>query len=139
LAVPDSAILNEKNTMKVMYATDFYEEDHSSLNKLIDILDPFEKKIYCVHIDVDDDPSQEQKVEELNTMLEKKYSDQNIRCELFESKSIAQGFNDFVAINNIDVISFSKMKRSAFYKMFHPGHLSKLVSIEKVPVLIIPL
>jgi len=45
----------------------------------------------------------------------------------------------FVEMNNIDIISFSKRKRSSFYKMFHSSLLGKLVSAEKVPVLIFPI
>ncbi|NQU86880.1 MAG: universal stress protein [Mariniphaga sp.] len=138
LIVPDSVAFREENKINVMYASDFYEEDNSSLNKLLNILQSFEKEIHCVHIDLNDDPHHQKKVTELNKMLAKEYSDLNIQCELFESVNILQGFYDFVEKNNIDIISFSKMKRSAFYKMFHPSFQEELVSSKKVPILIFP-
>ena len=138
LAVPVSATFKEKEKTNVMYATNFYEADNSSLNKLLDILQPFEKEIHCVHIDLHDDPHHQEKVDELNKLLVKEYGEHKIQCELFESENMIKGFNDFVEKNSIDIISFSKIKRSVFYKMFHPSILEKLVSAGKVPVLIFP-
>lgn len=138
LSVPVSAVFKENEMLKIMYATDFYEKDNSSVNKLLNILQPFKKEIHCVHIDLKDEPQHQKKVDELNKLFAKEYSEHNIQCELFVSKNIVKGFYDFIEKNNIDIISFSKMKRSSFYKIFHPSLLEKLVSAEKVPVLIFP-
>ncbi len=138
MALSEMVSFKGKEKINVMYATDFYDKDNSSLNKLLSILDPYDKKIHCVHIDLHDDPLHNKKVSELNAMLDKEYSEHNIHCELFESDNITQGFHDFVEKNDIDLISFSKMKRSSFYKIFHTSLLEKLVSIEKVPFLIFP-
>ncbi len=139
LAVPDLATFKGKEKINVMYATNFYEADNSSLNKLLNILQPFEKVIHCVHINLQDNPHHKEKADELNKFLAKEYSEHDIQCELFESENMINGFNDFVETNNIDIISFSKRKRSAFYKMFHPSLLDKLVSRGgEVPVLIFP-
>ena len=138
LAVPVLATFKEKSAINVMYGTNFYEADNSSLNKLLDILQSFEKEIHCVHINLHDNPYHKEKAVELNKLLAKEYSEHNIQCELFESENMITGFNDFVEKSNIDIISFSKRKRSAFYKMFHPSLLEKLVLGGKVPVLIFP-
>ncbi len=139
LVVPVSVKFKEERKLNVMYATDFYEKDNSSLNRLLNILQPFEKNIQCVHIDLHDDTAHQQKVDELNKFLAIEYSEHKIQCVLYESKNVAKGFYDFVEMNNIDIISFSKRKRSSFYKMFHSSLLGKLVSAEKVPVLIFPI
>ena len=139
LAVPVSTTFKGKEKINVMYATNFYDADNSSLNKLLGILQPFEKEIHCVHINLHDNPHHKEKAAELNKLMAKEYGEHNIQCVLFESENIIKGFNDFVEKNSIDIISFSKMKRSAFYKMFHPSLLQKLVSGGgEIPVLIIP-
>ena len=138
LAVPGTVVPPEMEKLNVMYATDFYDSDNSSLNKLLTILRPFEKQIHCIHIDLHDDPNHQQKVDQLNKMLEKEYSDYNIQCKLFESDDITKGFTEFVEKNNIDLISLSKQRRSAFYKMFHTDILGKILITEKVPMLIFP-
>ncbi|WP_346864237.1 universal stress protein [uncultured Draconibacterium sp.] len=138
LTVPESASFKGKEKINVMYATNFYDSDNSSLNKLLDILKEFDKKIHCVHIDLQDDPHHQEKVEELNKMLDQNYSEHNIKCVLFESENILKGFDDFIKANDIDIISISKVKHSAFYKLFHSDLSAQLVTTEKVPVLIFP-
>lgn len=138
MAVPCSVEYHEKEKLNVMYATNFYDTDNTSLNKLLSILQPFDKQIHCIHIYSHDEPNHQEKVEQLNKMLEKEYSDYNIQCQLFESSDVVKGFSDFVEKNNIDLISLSKQKRSTFYKMFHTNILGKLLTNEKVPMLIFP-
>ncbi len=138
LTVPVFATFKRKEKISVMYATDFYEADGSSLDKLLDILKSFEKEVHCIHVDVNNNLHHHKKIDKLNEMLAKKYSGQNIECQHFKSKNVKRGFDDFVTKNNIDIISFSKLKRSMFYKMFHFSLLEKLVSNGKVPMLIFP-
>lgn len=138
LVVPSTAEFPKKEKLSVMYATDFYDSDHSSLNKLLSILQSFNKEIHCVHIDLKDDQDHPKKVEQLNKMLEQKYPEHQIRCQLYESSDIVKGITDFIEKNNIDVISLSKQKRSTFYKMFHSDILGKLLISGKIPMLIFP-
>ena len=138
LAVPSTAEYPVKEKLNVMYATDFYDSDNSSLNKLLSILQPFDKEIHCAHIDLNDDPNHPEKVKQLNKMLEENYPEDNIRCNLYKSSDIVKGVNDFVENNHIDIISLSKQKRSTFYKIFHSDILGKLLITEKIPMLIFP-
>ncbi|HYQ58758.1 MAG TPA: universal stress protein [Draconibacterium sp.] len=138
LAVPLSTDFKGKDHINVMYATDFYQSDMSSLNKLLEILESYNKNIYCIHIDLNNDPKLEDKVNELNAMLKSEYSEHQIRCELFESSNIVKGFNDFVKQKEIDIISLSKQKRSAFYKLFHQDLIATLIKAVKIPILIFP-
>lgn len=138
LVVPPKAVFKGKEKINVMYATDFYDSDNSSLNKLLAILHAFDKQIYCVHIDLNDDAHHQEKVDELNKVLARDYTAHNIECVLFESDDVVKGLETFAKENNIDIISFSKMKRSAFYKMFHPSLLERIVSVENIPMLIFP-
>nr|WP_319265471.1 universal stress protein [uncultured Draconibacterium sp.] len=139
LAVPLSAVFKGKEQINVMYSTDFYESDNSSLNKLLKILEPIKKKIYCVHFDMHNDLQHREKMNELNAMLEKDYSDYHITCELFESKDLIKGIEDFVSAKNIDIISLSKIKHSGFYKLFHTDLVSTLVDKANVPILVFPI
>lgn len=135
---PEACCFMKEDKLKVMYATNFYESDNNSLNKLLNILRSFEKEILCVHFDFKNDATHKEKVNQLNKMLVNKYSVHNIKCIPFESKDLVSGIEKFTEKENIDIISFSKMKRSSFYKMFHTNLLQKMVNIEKLPMLIFP-
>lgn len=138
LTIPKSATYQMLDLINIMYATDFNEVDNSSLNKLLDIVSPFDTKIHCIHIDIENDSLKQGKVDELNQFLKKEYSKYNIQCKLFESSDVIRGFEDFIEKNNIDWISFSNPRRTLFYKIFHPNKLKKMVSTSKIPMLVFP-
>jgi nucleotide-binding universal stress UspA family protein len=138
LVVPFNANFKGKEKINVMYGTDFYNSDNSSLNNLLKILQPYDKTIHCVHIELHNDLKHQEKVDELNQMLAQKYNGQNIKCELFESNDVVKGFNEFIEKNEIDLLSVSKIKRSAFYKIFHSSRLQQLITTEKIPMLVFP-
>ena len=138
MTIPNSAKYKGLDLINIMYATDFNEADNTSLNRLLEIVAPFETKIHCIHIDIEHNPLKQGKVDELNLFLEKEYSKYNIQCKLFESSDVIKGFEDFVKKNNIDLISFSSPRRNLFYKMFHSNRLKKMVSTTKIPMLVFP-
>jgi hypothetical protein len=136
--VPITAEFNSSDTLRIMYATDFGEWDHSSLDKLLHILQSFKKEISCVHIHTDPGAGYKEKVDGLNAMLARNYAGQQIRCALYESDKVAEGFHSFAEKNRIDIISFSNVRRSAFYKLFHTNLMGRIVRTERVPLLIFP-
>lgn len=138
LVVPVSAAFKGLDIIKVMYATDFSEPDTLSFDKLLDILQPYQKEIFCVHIDLDHNERHKEKANELNNFFRKNYSQYNISCVLSQSDDVAKGIQSFAEKNNIDIISFSKMKRTTFYKMFHSNLFGKIVSVQNLPMLIFP-
>lgn len=138
LAVPDNVKFKGKDKINIMYATDFYESDNASLDKLLKILKSYEKSIYCVHIALKDDVKHKEKVDELNAILKRDYPDDDIMCISTESESIPKGLDEFIESHDIDLISLSKLKHSAFYRMFHSDLVETMVSTEKLPMLIFP-
>lgn len=138
LTIPKSATYKMPDLLNIMYATDFNDSDNSSLNMLLDLVSPFNTKIHCIHIDIENDPMKQGKVDKLNQFLKKEYSKYNIQCKLFESSDVIKGFENFIEKNNIDWISFSSPRRTLFYKFFHPNKLKKMVSTSKIPMLIFP-
>ena len=138
LAVPLSAVFKGKEEINVLYTTDFYESDNSSLNKLLKLLQPLKKKIYCVHFDINNNKQHKEKVNELNAMLKRDYNEYRIRCELFESNDLLKGIEEFIDKKNIDIISLSKAKHSGLYKFFHTDLIAPLVAKTNIPILIFP-
>lgn len=138
LAVPENAEFKGKDKINVMYATDFTESDTASLKKLLDILKSYNKKIYCVHVAIQNDPEQKEKENELNTILKRDYPDLDIVCISTEGKSVPKGLENFIKEHDIDLISLSKLKHSAFYRMFHSDLVEAMVSNENIPILIFP-
>ena len=122
--------------LNILYATDFNENDHTSLNKLLSILEPFDKKITCVHIDTAHNPSKKERMDELNTFLESEYSQHDISCRLIEDEDVLHGFKEFAALNHVNLLSFTTRKRSIFEKLFKPNLFRRVLHQVNLPLLI---
>ena len=138
LAVPENVKFKGKEKLNVMYATDFYESDIHSLNKLLEILKTYDKQIYCVHIATQNDIKGKEKVDELNQALKRDYPDVDVVCVSSDNESVMRGLDNFITSHEIDLISLSKLKHSAFYRLFHTDLVETMVTTEKVPMLIFP-
>ena len=135
LTIPEAASF-PGHKLNVMYATNFNGEEHKDLDKLLNILEPFETEIHCIHIDIESDPLKKGKMNELNEMFKTKYDGVNIQCDLFENKDLLQGFEAFIKEKDIDIVSFSSPKRTLIDKIFSANKLKKMISASKTPMLI---
>ena len=122
--------------LNILYATDFNEKDHSSLDKLLHILEPFEKSITCVHVDTDQNPANRERMDELNSFLESEYREHDIRCRLVDDRDVLHGIMEFAELNRINLLSFTTKKRSIFEKLFRPNLFRRVVHQSELPLLI---
>lgn len=137
-AIPGPFSPRDFEKLQILYATDFNENDHTSLNRLLSITEPFEKSITCVHIDTAHNPSKKERMNELNEFLEKEYSEHTIRCRLIEDKDVIHGIRDFADKNHINLLSFTTQKRGIFEKLFRPNLFKKILQESNLPILIFP-
>ncbi len=138
LAVPENSKFKGKDKLNVVYATDFYQSDIDSIKKLLHILKAYDKKIYCVHVAVQNDVKSKEKAEEFNLILQHDYPDVGIVCVSCQGESVPKGLDDFVKSHDIDLISLPKLKHSAFYRLFHTDKVATLIDNEKIPILVFP-
>lgn len=122
--------------MNVLYATDFNEKDHTSLNQLLTILSPFEKRITCIHVDSEYNPANEARMDELNRFLNKAYSQQHITCRLIEDEDVVHGIKSFTEEGTINLLSFTTQKQGIFKKLFKPNLLKMILQEANIPILI---
>lgn len=137
-AIPGPGSAAEVEKMKVLYATDFNENDHSSLNRLLEILKPMKKEITCIHIDTEHNPSHEERMDELNTFLGKEYGKHAIQCRMIDHTDISQGIKDFAEAGNFNLLSFTIHKRGIFEILFMPNLFKKILQEASIPILIFP-
>ena len=65
-AIPGACSPADFEKINILYATDFNEKDHISLERLLKIMEPFDKQIACVHIDTAHNPAKNDRMDELN-------------------------------------------------------------------------
>lgn len=137
-AIPGPCSRRQFEKVNILYATDFNEKDHVSLERLLDIVEPFDKKISCVHIDTAHNPAKSERMDELNLQLKREYSQHDILCRLIEDKDVFHGIKSFSETHNINLLSFTVSKRGIFDKLFKPNLLKKILQESNLPMLLFP-
>ncbi len=124
--------------VNILYATDFNENDHHSLEQLLKIVDPFETKITCIHIDTTRNRAKVERMNELNLQLSKDYPEHEIKCWLFDDIDVFHGIKEYTDQKQINLLSFTVHKRGIFEKLFKPNLFKKILQEANVPILIFP-
>lgn len=138
LVVPKTAQYPQSDKLKIMYASNFNEADSTSLNKMLEILKPFDKEIHCIHFDTEKNNEKKKQMELLKQQQITLHKDENLNFSVVEVNDILTGFNEFAKNHDIDIISFSSPKRSLIYRLFNPNNLKNVVNSSKIPLLIFP-
>jgi len=137
-AIPGACSPEDFESVRILYATDFNEKDHRSLEQLLKIVDPLSKQVTCVHIDTAHNPANTERIVELNTQLKKEYSQHDIHCRLIEDKDVYHGIKDFASQNQINLLSFTVHKRGIFEKLFKPNLFKRILQESNLPILLFP-
>ena len=137
-AIPGPFDIKSFDKLNILYATDFNENDNTSLNQLLKIMESFDKSITCIHIDTAQSPSKKERMEELNTLLKRDYREHQISCRLIEHEDVYSGMKEFASMNNINLLSFTTQKRGIFEKLFKPNLFKKILQESNLPILIFP-
>lgn len=137
-AIPGPRRPQDFEKMKILYATDFNENDHTSLNRLLMIMESFDKQITCVHIDTAHNPANEERMDELNEFLVREYGKQEIRCRLIDYVDVSEGVRDFAEATGANLLSFTIHKRGIFEMLFMPNLFKRILQEASLPILIFP-
>jgi nucleotide-binding universal stress UspA family protein len=137
-AIPGPFTKKDFEQVNILYATDFNEKDNTSLNRLLKIVEPFNKSITCIHIDTEQNPSKKERMDELNGILERDYKEHKISCRLIEDEDVYHGIKEFANNNSINLLSFTTQKRGIFNKLFRPNLFKKILQEAHLPILIYP-
>ena len=137
LALPTGTIKSIEEIKSLMYATDFDPSDYSVLNRLIQMLAPFNIKIHCVHISfVEKKPWDSIKLDELKEHLSTEYEGVDISFNNLVSDNIVTGIETYIRDNNIDALAVTTHKRSLLEKIFIPSVSHKIYSETGKPLLV---
>ena len=137
-AIPGPCSPEDFQQIKILYATDFNEGDHNSLERLLKIVDPFEMEITCIHIDTAHNPAKQERMDELNLQLKIEYGQHFISCQLIEDDDVYLGLKDFASRNQIKLLSFTVHKRGIFEKLFKPNLFKRILQESNLPILLFP-
>jgi hypothetical protein len=137
-AIPGPCSPEDFDQVRILYATDFNERDHNSLERLLRIVEPFNKQVTCIHIDTEHNPAKLERMDELNKQLKLEYAEHHILCQLIEDEDMYHGIKDFSSRNQVNLLSFTVHKRRIFEKLFKPNFFKKILQESNLPILLFP-
>jgi len=134
LAVPESAEFDgELDTVGMTVS--FNEEEKQALNKVLDIIGPFQPDIYCVHIDLAHTDEYTHKMEAFAQEFAE-YS--NLHFEVLEGTEFERTLTDYLEGKAVDLVAMVAHKRSFIEELFRFSRTKKMSYHSSIPVLSVP-
>jgi nucleotide-binding universal stress UspA family protein len=137
LALPTGTVKTIGEIKELLYATDFDPSDYSAINRLIQMLLPFNIKIHCVHICLmEKKPWDSVKLAELQEHLLHEYQGADISFSNIISDNIVNGLETYIRDHNIEALAVTTHKRNLLEKIFIPSISQKIYSETGKPLLV---
>ncbi|MDA3779079.1 MAG: universal stress protein [Bacteroidales bacterium] len=137
LAIPEDSIYLGINTINIMYTTNFDDSDLKSLKKLMNILSPFDIRLYCVHIGTKETITWDKvKMDNLKDNLKKLYQDYEIECVIIEGEDFLAEIQEIIRAKKIDILSMVTHKRNILAKLFNPSIAKKVLFHSNIPLFV---
>ena len=133
LLVPKNAT---DDLSKIVYATDFEQEDIGAIFKLAQIANKFDAKITVIHIAPNINGDANIKMEWFKEMVEQKVTYKKIKFKVLFSEEIFGTLKLYLDSNNIDMVAMLEREKSGFLKkLFQRDMVKEMESFGKIPLL----
>ena len=122
---------------KIVYATDYKEEDVSTLKRLTRLAKPFSPGILTLHITDDEQFRKKLLKEGFDSMIREKVGYENVTVKVLEvedDKDEAECFANEAKSENANLIVVLKENRNFFERLFKSSFTVELVKATKLPI-----
>ena len=124
---------------KILYATDYLEEDIPTLKKLIALAGPFSSEITALHITESDDFEIRIRRAGFQEMVRTKTAYDQVSVKSLVEKSgedVGQLINDYASLIHADLIVVLKENRRFLERLFKSSVTREIIEKAKMPVLV---
>ncbi len=134
LAVPSKS--NFKQPQKIVFATNYADNDFQTLYLLAEMFKPFNPEIVVLHVEVNNDHKTENRMLEwFEGQVLTNIPYDNFSFELAKGDNVISTVEDFIVANSIDLLSVSTRKRNFFDKLTSRSLTKKLAFHTDMPLL----
>ena len=120
---------------KVVYATEYLEEDLTLLQKLMELAGKFNASITLLHIATEEKAEEEKKFIRFRKTIERKINYPFLYFELIVHSNIQEGIDDYLTSNQADLLAMSMKKRSLFHRLFQRSETKQMAYHARIPLL----
>lgn len=135
LAVPEEA--SYQPIQKLVYATDFDEEDEDAIDELQRFCKHFDATLTCLHISQDGGHKvgDQKRMKELETSYWFTPA-KNLNFELIDHSNVEKGLENYLKTTQADILAVMPHHRSFIDNLFHKSITRKLALHSKIPLLV---
>jgi nucleotide-binding universal stress UspA family protein len=134
LIVPESAEFHDFN--RIVYATDYKQEDIQAFKTLSAYAKPFDGFIYGLHMTQDNFMDERMKKEGFRENVRKQVGYENLNVYLVKGDDIIKNLEDFAEESEADVIALHQENENFFKKVFSENTARKVARKSHLPVLV---
>lgn len=137
LVIPEDSLYQGISTINILYATNFDDSDYKAIKKLMNIMAPFDIRLYCVHFGTKDTNVWDKvKMDSLKENLLNQYNDYEIECSIIEEENLLKAIQEIIREKGIDIISLVTHKRNIISKLLNPSVARKVLFHTNIPFLV---
>lgn len=133
LAIPAGVSFRSIGT--VAYATDFDQNDLHILKEMVVFAQIFNSKVFCLHVDVLSEPSDDALEKEFLTAFYELFPNKEVQYVSRASQSIEEALETFIRINHIAVLGMLTHKKRSWERLFGISQTRSVAMETKVPLL----
>lgn len=134
IKVPEDFDLNKLS--KILYATDYKEEDIQTLTRLAEIAAPFGGAITALHITDSVDLEEKLKSHGFESSIQDKIGYDKIDFAISEDKKVVTGILEFAEKGNYNVVVLLKENRNFLKRIFTKSDSNRVLKEADIPVMI---
>ncbi|WP_196891812.1 universal stress protein [Aureivirga marina] len=136
LSIPEDARLLDK-IQKIVFTTNFKEEDTLALEEVVQFADAFNAEIHCLHFNVDE---VDYEVHEMYNNWKNNYfsKNENIHFSTIETNDIEEALEKYCEDEDVDIIAMLSYKRSLIEKIFSKSISKQMMNHLDIPIFTIP-
>ncbi len=137
LAIPEQSRFDPSRQVKqIAYATHFDDSDYVAIRRLLSIVSDFKAHVHCIHLSREGHKSWDAvRMDRLKDYFRKISKEVEVTCHLLEGPDEMKELEQFVEMEEIDLISMVSRKRSLLSRLFDKGLTRKLIHQSTTPLL----
>ena len=134
MAIP--ADTSHMEIKKIVYATDFMEEDVHAIQKLVEIAEPLHAEIKVVHISTNEEYAGDLQMIWFKNTLKERVTYPKIDFQLLFSETVFDSLRIYLGDVGADLmVMLEREKQGFFKKWFHQDLVKKMESYGRVPLM----
>ncbi len=137
LCVPEN--INFHGIKRIVYATDYQEEDKLAIQQLIDLAKVLKAEVEILHISHHDDTIDKAMYEEFKRELMSFVNYNKISFNRMVFKQVAEGLNEYMKEKNADLLVLLNKKLNFLESLFHLSLTHHLDKFTDYPLMILKL